>query len=108
MRGKRVSAQTNKIDLVIVSARYTAEGQVGCVQAYQRSGVVWGDVTLLTREQLLARLKAGARVVTGRTSDLPGDYQIEAEVRLTRSNGMERLALRGREAEGEVLGVPLF
>jgi len=108
MRGKRVSPQTKKFDLVIVSARYTAGEQVDCVQAYQRSGAVWGDVILLTREQLLTRLQAGARVVTGRTSDLPGDFQIEAEVHLTRSDGMERMALRGREADGEALGVPLF
>jgi len=108
MRGKRVSAQSKKVDLVVVSARYTPEGWVHLVQAYQRYGAVWSDLVLLTREELLTRLQAGARVATGRTLSLPGDYQIEDVIRWKRLNGIERLALQGQASDPEGLGVPLF
>jgi hypothetical protein len=108
MRGQRVSAESRKVDVVVVSARYTSEGHVHQVQAYRRLGPVWSDLVLLSREELLNHLRAGARIVTGGPLGIPGDFRIDASVRCQRVNGSERLVIQGRKTEDETLGVPLF
>ncbi len=110
MRGKRVSPDNRKVDVVVVAARYAPQGGVlDRVKAYQRRGLVWGDVTLLGREELVQRLRRGLRVVTGRPKDLPGDFEIIAPVRLASANGTEALVAGGSSpGSGDDLDIPLF
>jgi hypothetical protein len=94
-----------KVDVVIVSARYSAEdGRVSLVQAYQRLGPIWSDILLFDRDQLVGLMKARKRVVTGHPREMPGDFRITAQVRLRRG----KLMVDKRAGDGEALGVPLF
>ena len=54
-----------KWDGVIEAVRYTPEGKIDLVRAYERHGVVWSDHFLLERQELSERLNQGKRFVTG-------------------------------------------
>jgi len=54
-----------KIDGVIEAVRYSPNGKIIIVRAYERRGVVWTDHILLERKGLVERLNDGKRFVTG-------------------------------------------
>ena len=54
-----------KLDGVIEAVRYTPDGKIGVVRAYERHGAVWSDHVLLERNELLERLKQDKRFVVG-------------------------------------------
>jgi hypothetical protein len=54
-----------KIDGVIEAVRYTPDGAISQVRAYQRRGAVWSDRVLLNRMELVGQLGKGKRFVTG-------------------------------------------
>lgn len=110
MRGQAVSPATKKADVVLVAARYDADGRVQIAQAYQRRGPIWSDLVLLHRGALVEALQRGRKVYAGRTRELSHDFEL-----------LHRLTLDGREGDGVVraagatgaagrdeLGVPLF
>ena len=55
----------SKIDGVIEGVRYTPDGHISVVRAYERRGVVWTDDILLERKDLIDRLKQGKQFVIG-------------------------------------------
>jgi hypothetical protein len=109
MRGKRVSRASRKLDVVLVAVRYGEEGDhLDIAQGYERRGFVWGDLVLLDRQALIERLNAKKRVVTGYPGELPGDFEVTAEVRLTQEGGTESIVADGHQAGKDDLGLPLF
>ena len=108
MRGKRVSAESRKVDVVIDGARYTPDGRLSLARGWERRGEVWGDWVLFDRDQLIGHLRRGKRVVIGRAGELPGDFVVEVPVQLLRSNGFEVLLVHGKPTKNDDLGVPLF
>jgi hypothetical protein len=54
-----------KLDGVIEAVRYTPDGRIVVVRAYERHGMVWSDHVLLERRELSERLKQGKRFVVG-------------------------------------------
>ncbi|UCF61486.1 MAG: hypothetical protein JSV37_02055 [Anaerolineaceae bacterium] len=109
MRGKRVSRASRKLDVVLVAARYGEGGdQLDIVQGYERRGFVWGDLVLLDRQALIERLNDKKRVVTGYPGELPGDFEVTAEVHLTKEGGGISIVADGHQTGVDDLGLPLF
>jgi hypothetical protein len=54
-----------KIDGVIEAVRYSSDGGIHMVRAYQRRGAVWSDLILLDRSELVEQLQKGKHFVTG-------------------------------------------
>ena len=109
MRGKRVSRTSRKLDVVLVAARYGEDGdRLNLVQGYERRGFVWGDLVLFDRQALIERLNAKKRVVTGNPAELPGDFEVTAEVHLSQESGIESIVADGHQTMRDDLGLPLF
>ncbi|NMC79593.1 MAG: hypothetical protein GYA59_09560 [Chloroflexi bacterium] len=105
---KNVAQQ--KFDGVIEAVRYTPEGQVGQVRIYERRGPTFSDRVLLTREQLVQRMKAGQRFVAGERKEfLASTFVVRAPVRLAGPKGKEVLVTTQPAGDGDDLHeVPLF
>jgi hypothetical protein len=98
-------AKHPKIDLIITSARYSAEGRrLKTARGFRRLGPIWSDVLLFDRKDLTELLQSGTRIAAGRKKDTPGDFIVLAKV--VENNG--RLATEGSAQSGDDLGVPLF
>jgi hypothetical protein len=109
VRGKKVSPNARKLDVVLVAVRYDdSEGRLTLAQGYERRGFVWGDLVLLDRDDVIDRIQAGKRVVAGRRAEIPGDFEVLNPIQLQRLNGSSSLVAEGRAAEGDDLGLPLF
>ncbi len=109
MPGVRLSSNSRKLDVVIEAVRLDAhDGRLGLARGYERRGHVWSDVVLLTREELVERLRRGARVAVGRMKDVPGDFEVLARVRLRRADGTDFLAAEGEPGPGDRVPAPLF
>lgn len=98
-----------KFDGVIEAVRYADDGHAEFVRVYERRGAVFSDVILLSRQELVARLKRGRRYVTGRRLPYLGaTFETGPRVRLARSDHHEILTTGSMAGEGDRLeGVPL-
>jgi hypothetical protein len=54
-----------KIDGVIEAVRYTPDGIIDFVRAYERRGAIWSDNLLLQRAELVERIAKGKKFFTG-------------------------------------------
>ncbi len=109
MRGQRISRASRKLDVVLVAARYGEDGdRLNLARGYERRGFVWGDLVLLDRQALIERLNAKKRVVTGIPGELPGDFEVIAEVYLTMEGEMGSIVADGHPTGRDDLGLPLF
>lgn len=97
-------------DGVIEAVRYTADGQLALARAYLRRGPTFSDCVLLTRDELVERLKAGQRFVLGRRKPyLASTFEVGPTVSLERANGKEVLYAGTAAGEGDHLkDAPLF
>ncbi len=108
-RGKRISPEAKRADLVLVDARLSQDGQrITVARGYERWGDVWSDLLILDRDALIRRLKDGRRIFTGRLKDLPGDFDLLARVSLGDGGGSIRAGSRARSESADDLGIPLF
>jgi hypothetical protein len=108
VRGERVSKETRGLDLVLESVRYQPDGErLQFARGYARRGFVWGDLVLLSREELLHHLRAKKRVVTGRPAGIEGNFEVYATVRLAGKNGNEVLLAGESEGQRDDLGLPI-
>ncbi len=109
MRGKRIPRTNQKLDTVIVAARYApGDGALTHVRAFERRGAVWTDWLILDRPALLQQLENGKTVVTGLPRELPGDFQVLSAVRREQHDGSAWLVAGGNAAGREDLHLPLF
>ena len=107
MRGKRTSIAKSQADLVLVAARYKpGTNKLLFARGYARRGQVWTDIKLYDRASLIEALKQGRNMVTGRSSNLVGDFEIQSPVYL----GPEEQLLANATGEngGDDLGLPLL
>ena len=78
-----------KFDGVVVAVRYRA-GQIQIVRAYERRGASFSDYLLLPRSELLKRLKAGRKFVTGKRKPLlASTFDVGKSIRLIARNAHE-------------------
>jgi len=107
MRGKRTNISKAKVDLVLVAARYERDTRrLVFARGYARTGQVWTDIKLFDRASLVADLEQGQKVVTGRNSELSGDFEDLSPVYF----GPEQQLLAGGESEhdGDDLKLPIL
>ncbi len=100
-----------KPNAVITSVRYTGDRErLALVRYYGRRGAIWSDLELLSREELLARLKAGQKFVVGqRQGNVPGSFEIGKIVELRNANGEAVIRTEGTSGARDYLeGAPLF
>lgn len=79
-----------KFDGVIEAARFTPDGKLAFVRAYERRGPTFSDRVMLDRATLVDRLKAGKKFVLGqRVAYLSSTFEVSHPVRLEQLNGAE-------------------
>ncbi len=95
-----------KYDGVIEAVRYGSDGRIALVAAYERRGAVWSDRVMLTRPELVQRLKKGRRFAAGRRKTyLGGVFETGDKLRLAG----DRILTEGQTADRDSLtGVPIF
>ena len=109
MRGHRIPKASRKLDVVIVAARYSKSGKkLDCGKAYVRRGPIWSDIQLLDRKDLIQRLEDKQCVVTGRPTEIPGEFEVFNH--LLPYGQDEVLTFQAHEmgSTGDDLGLPLF
>jgi len=83
-----------KFDGVVEAVHYAPDGQVAWVRVYERRGPAFSDVVLLSRQELIERLRSGKKFVAGtRKPYLAGTFEIIHPLRLVQVNGNEYLTL---------------
>jgi hypothetical protein len=68
----------SKMDGVIEAVRYTPNGKIALVRAYERRGAVWSDNILLQRTELVESIKKGKKFFTGQRKTYFGSW-LEAD-----------------------------
>ncbi len=98
-----------KYDGVIEVVRYAPEGQIALVRVYERRGATFSDRELWTRAELVQRLKAGQKLVTGeRIPQLASTFKVRSALRLGRSRSHEVIVSGKEDCEHDLLDAPLF
>jgi hypothetical protein len=82
-------------DGVIVAARYTSQGEIDWVRAFERHGFVFLDCVMMKRETLIAHLRDGKRFKTGERITYRGnDFRIKETVHLI-EKGVSNVIIAG-------------
>ena len=99
-----------KFDGVVEAARYTPSGQLEWVRAYERRGAVFSDRVLITRANLIGRLKAGKQFLVGKRTVYMGSmFETTQPVQLVVKNGSELIVAGNTTADRDHLeGVPVL
>jgi hypothetical protein len=100
-----------KYDGVIEAARYTSEGQLVVVRAYERRGPTFSDRVLISRDELVRRLQAGKRFMSGeRQLLLASTFTVASRITLVESGGQKYLVTPDAPSgnRDRLVGVPLF
>jgi hypothetical protein len=99
-----------KFDGVIEAVRYIPEGKIDRVRVFLRRGAAWSDLMLMTREDFIAILKTGKRIMSGkRVPFMAGTFDVTEPVQLQGKDGQEVITLSKGSADRDHLeGVPLF
>jgi hypothetical protein len=107
-RGKMMYRK--KYDGVIEAVRYSPEGWLSLARVYERVGAAFTDRILLTRDQLIERLRNGKRFMIGqRRTYMAGTFDVSSQVRLSDPPGKETLYITQPTVDRDDLqGTPLF
>jgi hypothetical protein len=109
-REKNPSSLPSRFDVVIEAVRYNEDGSLKTARIYERRGPTWSDRLLISRQELLERLKKGQKVVIGsRKPYLASTFEVFGNVRLVNHNGREVLISGDGESQRDNLPqAPLF
>ena len=102
---------SKKFDGVVEAVRYTPEGEIALVRVYERRGPTFTDRILLTREELVKRVKAKKRFFIGqRKPFLASTFELgDQPVTVTGDAGKEVIHVGKSSEQGDHLeGAPLF
>jgi len=99
-----------KFDGVIEAVRYTPDGRIALVRAYERRGATFSDHVLIDRQALIERLKKGKRFVVGqRKAYWASTFEIGKPVGYHTRDGKGVITTDGQASEKDFLaGVPIF
>ncbi len=104
----RLDKRLRRIHGVIEAVHYDAEGRILWARGYLRRFDNFSDRARLSRDQLIARLKAGQRFYLGKPDPLLGNtFTLGPEIRLLQKEGAPFL-VAGEETstERELAGAP--
>ena len=97
-----------KVDGVIEAARYK-NGEIEVVRAFQRRGSTFSDWILMSRQELLERLKDGRNFVTGNRKEfLASTFETGGSVRVVSRDGKEFISTRDNAERDELEQLPVF
>ena len=103
-----------KYDGVIEAVRYTPDGKVSLARIYERRGPAFSDRILLSRDELIQRLKSGEKFMIGkRLPRMGGMFEVSARVTLLKKKENE-VWIQAGQSDGSAVerdtleGVPLF
>ncbi len=98
-----------KLDGIIEAVRYTNDGKIDAVRAYELRGVAYSDRVILDRETLLARIKDGKKFAVGQRKEfLGGTFDLEKTVKYSGEDGKEFLTTLEKSANRDQLEDALF
>lgn len=99
-----------KYDGVIEAVRYSSDGRLELARVYERRGATFSDVTLLTRPELVSRLRSRKKYFTGtRKTAMGGTFDTSAMVHLVKSPGGEWVLICAEEGDSDNLEpAPIF
>ena len=98
-----------KFDGVIEAVRYK-NGQIEVVRAFERRGAAFTDRVMLTRKELVDRLKKRKTYFVGKRKEfLAGSFDVlEKPVQVLERNGEEVIATRAEAEHDELEQAPVF
>jgi hypothetical protein len=98
-----------KFDGVIEAVRYQS-GQIEVVRAFERRGAAFTDRILLTRDELLRRLKKGQKFVVGKRKEfLAGTFDVqEKPVQVLNRDGKETISTSAETDHDVLEEAPVF
>jgi len=100
-----------KFDGVVEAVRYAPDGKIALARVYERRGPTFTDRILLTRDELVERLKAKKRFYIGRRKPyLASTFELDGQpVTLSGERGKEVIQT-GKQPGGSdrLEGAPLF
>lgn len=92
-------------DGVVTAVRYTSQGEIDWVRAFERRGFVFTDRINLSRESLVALLKAGKRFKTGsRIIYMGSDFEIFEDIQIIEKNGNFVIVAGQQSTDHDALG----
>ncbi len=100
-----------KLDGLVEAVRYGADGNVASVRMYERRGPTYSDWKVVSREDLVGRLKKGQKIAAGeRKLNLASTFQVHFPIRLVGERGKEKLVTTQETSSGHdrLDGVPFF
>ena len=87
-------------DGVIEAIRTTADGQLELARAYEKRGLVFSDRILLTRAELIGRLKNGQKFIFGKRIPYMGSsFESIAPIHLIRGLGGDQISISASESD---------
>jgi hypothetical protein len=98
-----------RFDGVIEAVRYKS-GQIEVVRAFERRGAAFTDRIMLTRDELLKRLKKGQTFVVGKRKEfLAGTFDVqEKPVQVLTRDGKEIISTRAETDHDVLEEAPVF
>jgi len=97
-----------KFDGIIEAVRYK-NGQIVMVRAYERRGASYSDHLLISRRDLLERLKSGKKFVTGSRKELlASTFEAGRAVQVVSRDGKEFISTRDAADRDELEQAPVF
>lgn len=73
----------NKFDLLVESVRYSVDGTIDFVAAYERRGAAFSDTVIYPRKKLFDLLKSGKTVVSGyRKVNMGAVFEVKSTILL--------------------------
>jgi hypothetical protein len=99
-----------KVDGVIEGVKYDENGLIDWVRVYQRRDMVYTDVMVLPRSELIDELERGKHYKTGRRVEYQGSsFETDFEVDLVKEHGDTFIHAGAKQQPGDHLeGVPIF
>lgn len=106
----RVDKALRRVQGVVEAAHYDDQGQLRWVRVHLRRFDAFADHRILTRDELVARLKAGQTFVLGKRHPFLGNtFELGPTLRLAEKHGQPFLLVEGHTTEErELAGVPLL
>jgi hypothetical protein len=99
-----------KYDGVVESVRYAPDGSLSIARVYERRGSTFSDYILLSRAELIRKLKAGQIFMVGKRLEyLGGTFEVTVPIKLAGTPGKEFLFTTKITNDCDDLqGVPFF
>jgi len=99
-----------KFDGLVEAVRYSPDSRLLAeVRIYERRGSTWSDHIVITRDELVRRIKAGKIFVIGtRRLYLASTFEVHARIHLIEVDGKEILTSTSSPVRDDLIEAPLF